>query len=103
MHTVHVIVLQSQNSSNDQPNDMGNNAQLKAHYSKALRGWKLNNGYRTLEKHVFNYIMVLAWENFVNDPKTAPTARKAFVRARLHPLVDILKEGAVTSIPKDDQ
>jgi hypothetical protein len=33
---VHVRILSSQNSTNDQPNDMGNKCQLKCHYSQCL-------------------------------------------------------------------
>lgn len=38
-NNVYVLFLTSNNSNNDQPNDMGNNAQLKQHYSHEIERW----------------------------------------------------------------
>ena len=82
---VFVFFLRSQNSENDQPNDNGPNAALKAKYKESLEQWywrwtrsvKLTPAY-------FNSIFLSAWQLFVCDAGGAVV--RAFARCGLHPL-----------------
>lgn len=90
---VFVFFLKSQNSINDQPNDMGPNAKWKAAYDAAFQNWRAR--YPTIQFVVGyqNSILVDAWNIFKSDVKLGNTVRKAWAKSNLFPMVDVLAGG----------
>jgi hypothetical protein len=82
-NNVYVFFLQSQNSINDQPNDMGSNSKLQNCFDKAIARWREYWPGITLTKQFFNKALTEAYANFLNDKKLSLTIEKSFIKAGL--------------------
>ena len=89
-NNIYVCFLKANDSANDQPNDMGPNAALKAHYatrySQHCRRYP-GVTYTTLH---FNSVCAAAYQDLLSSPTIASTVMHAFKKAGLHPMERLL-------------
>ncbi|KAJ1442357.1 hypothetical protein B484DRAFT_426828 [Ochromonadaceae sp. CCMP2298] len=88
---IYLMFLKAHDSTNDQPNDMGNNAQVQCQYKWAVNEWM--NRYagvvEVLSAPYFNRILATAWNRFLADPRTPDITRRAFAASGLHPMINL--------------
>ena len=85
---IYIIFLRSQNSENDQPNDNGLNAMLKAAYDLCYAQWKGETSAHavfTFKPCFFNLILLRAWEK-VCDGTSKDAVIRAWAKTGLFPL-----------------
>jgi hypothetical protein len=99
---IHMFFLKSNDLSNDQPNDLGINAKFKSYYNDCLADWYETTGSVVgYTRAFFNTVVKRAWELFRSDPDLERVVKKAFEKARLFPLVDVLHDPLTSSMQRD--
>jgi hypothetical protein len=94
-HHIYMVFLKAHDSTNDQPNDIGNNAQVQCQYKWAVNEWmnRYAGAVEVLSAPYFNRILVTAWNSFLADPRTPDITRRAFEASGLHPMINLLQTG----------
>ena len=77
---VQPFILKSGNYTNDQPNDNGTNAKLKACHNRALTEWKEQHVSVSLSRAHMNTILVTTWKNIKLD--CAECIKKSFAKTK---------------------
>jgi hypothetical protein len=81
------MFLKANDSINDQPQDNGPNAMLKAFYSEAYEEWQETLPNASINVGFFNEIISVAWGRYLASPKRVDTIIKAFAKTGLYPFV----------------
>ena len=93
-----MLFLKSNDSINDQINDNGPNAALRAKYGIRYADWQQAHPNVPYTPAFFNAVIAKSWTDFVTDSRTKPMIVKAAAKCRIHPLVDVLEEGAILNV-----
>jgi hypothetical protein len=88
---VRVMLLKANDSVNDQPQDNGMNACLKAKYNVRFELFRRRFYSVPFTPFMFNQVFTDAWNDYISDPKLPRTVIKAFAKTGLHPMTDILR------------
>ena len=83
--SVYSFFLKAGDSENDQPNDNGPNAGLKADYNEEKGEWLLKFPSRKFTPASMNDVLTKTWAKF--SCRAGPMIVKAFKKCKLHPLV----------------
>ena len=83
---IYPMFLTSNNSTNDQPHDMGSNSALAAHYDTAMDNWSYNHPGQAVDVLVFNVVLSNAWAAFASHRDTPGIIQRSFCKAGWFPL-----------------
>ena len=87
-NNINTILIRANNSTNDQPLDMGPNSHFDSIYKEEGINWRDLRPNVPLTIQYYNSIFATTWQRFVNDPRTAEIVKSAFARAKLFPVLE---------------
>ena len=96
-HHAQVILLRSNNSTEDQPLDMGPNSHIDAIHKDEGSKWRDQRPglpARSPLSPTTTYSQLPGWDRFVNDPSTKNIVRSAFAKAKLCPVLEDVSTSA---------
>jgi hypothetical protein len=101
-NNVFVFFLKSNDSINDQPNDMGPNSLFKSCYNRVIGRYRRTIGHvMALDRPLFNAVIRHAWCLFMDNIKRENTIKKAFIKAGLVEDDHALKVAALATNDKE--
>jgi len=86
-NNVHRHFFVSNNSTDDQPQDMGPNSSFAKYIDEEKQLWQARYPGLNINQSYYNTIIAKAWERYKKDPRRVEITKKAFRLANLYPMI----------------